>query len=75
MNRQIAGEVLNALRTGLQLIHPAEDNQTLARWRKEIEAAVVNQESFFASLQKCEHDWHWNPSGEKYCPKCELCET
>lgn len=52
MNAQMAAEVLNALRTGLQLIHPAEDNAIMAKWRKEIEAAVVVQEAFYASLQR-----------------------
>jgi hypothetical protein len=52
MNAQMAAAVLNALRTGLQLIHPAEDNAVMAKWRKEIEAAVTVQEAFYANLQR-----------------------
>lgn len=52
MNAQMAGQVLNALRIGLQLIHPTEDNSVMAKWRKEIEAAVIVQEEFFANLQR-----------------------
>jgi hypothetical protein len=47
-----AGKVLNALRLGSQLIHPADDGHPLPTWRKEIEEAIRIQEHFLSNLQK-----------------------
>lgn len=52
MSAEQAAKILNALRIGLQLIHPKETNAMLAKYRAELEEAERIQDAIHAAFQK-----------------------